>query len=143
MNLFPKLTVSLSERPETELPIFKEWAYDMETNQFLTRNGQYYLVEKNEALKIWVYKAAKTARYRYQAYSRKYGNEYEQLIGASTDRAILENEIERLTKEMLLVNPYIESVEDFTFQHKGSRTRVFYRVTTVYGEFDMEGKIDG
>lgn len=143
MNLFPKLTVSLSERPETELPVFKEWAYDMEANRFLMRNGQYYLVEKNEALKIWVYKVAKTARYRYPSYSRKYGNEYEQLIGASTDRAILENEIERLTKEMLLVNPYIESVEDFTFQHEGSRTRVFYTVTTVYGEFDMEGKIDG
>lgn len=143
MNLFPKLTVSLPEQPEADLPVYKEWAYDMETNRFLTRNGQYYLVEKNEALKIWIYKVARTARYRYQAYSRRYGNEYEQLIGESSDREILESEIERLTKEMLLVNPYIESVDDFSFKHEGSRTTVFYTVTTIYGELEMEGEIDG
>lgn len=143
MNLFPNMTVALSERAEEELPVYREWAYDMEHNRFLTRNGQYYLVEKNDAIKIWIYKAAKTARYRYPAYSRKYGNEYEQLIGESSDREILENEIERLTKEMLLVNPYIEAVDDFLFRHEGARIIVFYTVTTVYGELEMEGEIDG
>ena len=99
MNVFPELTIQ-SESLETQvLPIYKEWAYDFEKNEFLTRGGKYYLVDKDEALKIWIYKALRTARYRYQAYSRKYGSELDEVIGLSADREICESEIQRYIEE--------------------------------------------
>lgn len=134
MNLFPELTVAAGAGTSQELPVYREWAYDFENNCFKTRNGRYYLVEKKEALKIWIYKAMKTARYRYQAYPREYGQELDEIIGMSSSREIRENETERLVQEALLVNPYITGVTDFEFEHQGSGMHVDFHVDTVYGE---------
>lgn len=143
MNLFPELTINIGNLAETELPLYMEWAYDFENNCFLTRNGQYYLVSKNDALKIWVYKALKTARYRYQAYPRNYGSELEdEIIGTSSNRDVLESEIERDIQETLLVNPYIIAVGNFAFVYDGSTT-VQFSVTTVYGTMEEEVVVDG
>lgn len=138
MNLFPDLTRYLPDRKDAELPVYREWAYDFQNNRFLTRNGQYYLVDRNEALKIWIYKALKTPRYRYQAYSRRYGQEYEWLVGEVSDRQIFESELERYTEEALLVNPYILTVGEFSFRYEGARVYVRFTVDTVYGAADME-----
>lgn len=139
MNLFPDLTIPVSDYPSTQLPIYKEWAYDFEKNEFKLRGGLYYLVEKNEALRIWVYKALKTPRYRFQAYPREYGSELEEVVGLCMDREILESEVERFIREALLTNPYIISVQDFIFTY-GDKTTVSFSVTTVYG--DMEESED-
>lgn len=136
MNLFPELTVETGSSASRELPIYREWAYDFEGNCFKTRNGRYYLVEKNEALKIWIYKAMKTARYCYQAYPREYGQELNGIIGMSSSREIQENEAERLIQEALLANPYITGVADFEFEHQGSCMHINYHVYTVYGEME-------
>ncbi len=141
MNVFPELTIQ-SESLETQvLPIYKEWAYDFEKNEFLTRGGKYYLVDKDEALKIWIYKALRTARYRYQAYSRKYGSELDEVIGLSADREICESEIQRYIEECLLVNPYIQSVEDFEFTY-ADRVKVDFTVSTVYGVMETDTEVD-
>lgn len=133
MNLFPEFTIAVSDYPNTDLPVYKEWAYDFVRNEFKLHGGMYYMVEKNEALKIWIYKALRTPRYRYPAYPRAYGNELEDIIGLSMNRDILESEVERYIQEALLVNPYIISVEDFTFVY-GDKTTVSFSVTTIYGE---------
>lgn len=140
MNLFPELTIGIGEEAGKNLPVYREWAYDFNRNCFLTQNGQYYMVEKNEALKIWIYKAMKTSRYRYPAYPRAYGQELDEIIGMSSSREIRESESERLIQEALLVNPYITSVEDFEFEHKGSDLHVSFQVVTLYGE--MSEKVE-
>lgn len=138
MNLFPELTVALVSNTSQNLPIYREWAYDFEKNCFLTRNGKYYLVEKNEAIEIWIYKAMKTARYRYQAYPREYGQELDEIVGMSSSREIRESEAERLIQEALLVNPYITDVDDFEFEHHGSDLYIKFHVDTIYGGLEEE-----
>nr|DAT66185.1 MAG TPA: Protein of unknown function (DUF2634) [Caudoviricetes sp.] len=134
MTIFPNL-VSIDDINNTnKLPLFEEWAYDFEKNEFKVRNGTYYKVYANEALKIWIYKALKTARYRYQAYSFEFGTELESLVGLSTNKDVIESEAKRYITETLLCNPYILAVTDFKFDSKGSIEDVEFRVKTIYGE---------
>lgn len=136
MNLYPDRTFNLKALKETPLPPFEEWAYDIEEQAFKTRNGSYFKVTENEALKIWIYKALKTQRYRYRAYSWKYGSEFEELIGFSTNHLIMQNEIKRYIEEALLVNPYIVSVENFDFTKLTDVISVRFDVISVYGSFN-------
>ena len=75
------LTDTTELQTTVELPVFKELAFDFNTGQLLTNGGKYYYVEKNEAIKIWIWKALFTSRYTYLAYSTDYGNEIYTLIG--------------------------------------------------------------
>ena len=140
MNLFPDLSVARVEAKE-ELPVFKEWAFDFEKQELKTRNGAYYLVEKEEALKVWIYKALKTSRYDFTAYSKKYGSEIETLFGFTQDEEIMNSELTRMVEEALLVNPYITGVDRFSFWRDDKRKRhMSFAVGTIYGEIeeDME-----
>ena len=76
-----------------ELPVFRELAFDFLTGQLKTRGGQYYYVEKNEALKIWIWKALFSSRYTYLAYSTNYGNEIYTLIGRYLEKKLLYSEL--------------------------------------------------
>jgi hypothetical protein len=133
---------------DPDLPIYQEWAYDFEKNEFLKKGGKYYKVQKNDALKIWIYKALKTQRYRYPAYSRQFGSEWEDLIGLSENRGIIESEIERYIQEALLVNPYITDVSDFDFQYSVIKNDkitnlVTFTVSTIYGDLTESEEIYG
>ena len=67
MNLFPDLSIAV-QIDSGNLPIYEEWAYDFENNRLLTtKEGEHYKVYKDDALKIWIYKALRTARYHYAA----------------------------------------------------------------------------
>lgn len=141
MKLFPELTVAnLSD--EKRLPMYREWAFDFEKEELKTKHGKYYLVEGNEALKIWIYKALKTERYIFVAYTKNYGSEVSTLIGIVEDEDILFSEISRYIEESLLVNPYIVSVGDFSFSHpKGGEINVKFSVSTVYGDMEEEMRV--
>ena len=117
----------------TELPIFRELAFDFETGQLKTRGGQYYYVEKNEAIKVWIYKALFASRYTYLAYSTNYGNEIYTLVGRYLDKQILLSELRRMIEEALLCNPYITSLTDFDITQEGSKVTCNYSVNTLYG----------
>ena len=54
---------------------FCEYAYDFDNNELLTKNGRHYYVYGNEAMKIWLYKAMITDRFRYSAYTDRFGTE--------------------------------------------------------------------
>lgn len=133
MSIFP--FISQDEVVETtELPIYKEYAYDFEENKLKTTNGQTYLVEKNEAIKIWIYKSIKSERFRYLAYSEVYGCEVDTLIG-KVRNDILYSEIKRFIIEALMINPYIEELNNFVFSNIKSTVFVNFECTTVYGTF--------
>lgn len=116
-----------------ELPIFKELAFDFETEQLKTRGGQYYYVEKNEALKIWIWKVLHASRYTYLAYSTDYGNEIHTLIGRYLAKKLLYSELKRMIEDALLCNPYITSLSDFQIEQKGSNVECIFSVNTIYG----------
>lgn len=116
-----------------ELPVFKELAFDFLTGQLKTKGGQYYYVEKNEAIKIWIWKALFTSRYTYLAYSTNYGNEIYTLIGRYLEKKLLYSELRRFIEEALLCNPYITSLSDFDITRKGAKVICNFSVNTVYG----------
>ena len=118
---------------ETQLPVFKELAYDFTTGQLKTNGGKYYYVEKNEALKIWIWKALFTSRFSYLAYSTNYGNEIYTLFGRYLEKKLLYSELRRMIEEALLCNPYIVSLSDFDITQKGAKVICNYSVNTVYG----------
>lgn len=143
MGVFPFTDSSQESVSDAKkLPLFREYAYDYEKNCLKTRGGHTYLVEKDEALKIWLYHALRVARYRYEAHSVEYGNELEELLGRGESREILESEITRYIKEAVMVCPYIQEISDFAFLWEaGSRCTASFKVTSIYGRFTYESEV--
>lgn len=70
--------VALASEADTSvretLPLLSEYGYDFEKHRFrYDENGNNITVTENEALKVWIYKALMTERYRYLAYHDEYG----------------------------------------------------------------------
>lgn len=133
-NFIPSTLTDTTEiQTNIELPIFRELAFDFNTLQLQTKGGQYFYVEKNEALKIWIWKTLFTSRYTYLAYSTNYGNEIYTLIGRYMAGDLLYSELIRMIEEALLCNPYIVSLTDFDITRNGSKVVCNYSVNTIYG----------
>lgn len=135
-SIFPFInpeTVALADNNH-ELPLFREYAYDFVNNCLLQRDGRTYLVEGNEALQIWIYKALHTARYKFVAYSRAYGSEIKTLIGLPIQEEVLLPELQRYIVETLMANPYIVELANFEFAVDGAEVTVQFDCTTRYGQ---------
>ena len=72
-------------------------------------------MEGNEALRIWIFKALITERFRYTAYDSAFGSEIHTLIGSPSHSEVVKSEIKRFIIEALMVNPYISEISDFVF----------------------------
>lgn len=127
------LTDTTELKTAVELPVFKELAFDFDTGQLKTNGGQYFYVDKNEAIKVWIWKALFSSRYTYLAYSTDYGNEIYTLIGRYLSNELLYSELRRMIEEALLCNPYITSLSDFDITREGSKVICNFSVNTVYG----------
>ncbi len=134
---FAFIPTTLTQQTEVtqtfELPVFKELAFDFETGQLKKIGGRHYYVEKNEAIKVWIWKSLFTSRFTYLAYSTDYGNEIYTLIGRYLAKELLYSELKRMLEEALLCNPYITSLSDFQVEQKGSKVECVFAVNTVYG----------
>lgn len=134
MSVFPFISPELlTDGTKRELPIFREYAYDMENNCLMFRNGMTYLVEGNRALEIWIYKTLFTERFRYIAYDADYGSELDTLIGCPPNDDVVQSEIKRMVIEALMVNPYIEELSNFKFTAGDCSLRVDFDCATIYG----------
>jgi len=127
------LTEQTQIQTTVELPVFKELAFDFETGQLKTQGGQYYYVEKNEALKVWIWKVLHSSRFTYLAYSTDYGNEIYTLVGRYLAKQLLHSELKRMIEEALLCNPYITNLTGFEVEQKGSEVYCTFEVNTIYG----------
>lgn len=136
MAIFPFVSVT-AEQETTSLPIFQDIAWNYETDSPIMKDGEPVIVEKTEAIKVWIYKALNTERYLYMAHTWKYGAEVESLIGTTLTPKAKESEIKRYISEALLVNPYITEIKDFTISSKGDVVNVEFTVITMYGEVSM------
>ncbi len=136
-NFIP-ITLDEPIRKET-LPTFYEPARNLKTLELLTKNGNFYLVSKNDAIKIWILKALnkQTERYSHRAYSTNYGNEITKLFGRHLKNSLLKSELKRYVEEALLVNPYIKEINNFTFEKNGSKVSATFSVITIYGSFEQ------
>lgn len=122
------------------LPIFREFAWDFNADNFIyDGNGNHVLLEGNEALKVWIYKALKTERFAYLAYSWRYGIELEPFIGKVMSVQERKSELKRMIVECLMVNPWIKAINSVTFTEnkRGEDLVTNVDLTTVYGEMVM------
>lgn len=123
-----------------DLPLFQEYAWDFERDCFLYDvNGRHILLTGNPALEVWVYKALKTERFEYLAYSWQYGIELKPFIGKVMGVQERYSELRRVITECLMVNPYIKSIDSFstTPENRAELVRLHITLTTVYGEVEI------
>lgn len=140
MSLLPTFIADdeeLIEEYTEELPEPREYEIDMKTGQLTGR-----IVTGIEAIKMWVYLAINTPRYKYTIFTWNYGNESEDLIGSRYSHEVTESEAQRMIEECLLVCPYITEVNDFECTFRGSTLTINFSVITDYGEFEQEVIID-
>lgn len=147
MSIFPFIDpeVVADSSSSNELPLFKEYAYDFAENKLLLdETGKTFFVEGNKALMIWIMKALTTPRFRFTAYSSDFGNEIEDnLVGKSVSEDIATLELERYIVEALMVNPYIQELNEFEFEPQQSGTVVTFACTSIYGKEKISFVVKG
>ena len=135
MSIFPMIQPAADAPGETQaLPLARETAWDYENDVPVFRRGEPVTVTGKEAVKVWIWNAVHTERYRHEIYSWAYGSEFHSLAGQAYGEALKTAEAPRYLRECLLVNPYITAVNDITAELTGDRLTVTGTVETVYGE---------
>lgn len=126
---------------EDDLPLFRECAWDFEHDSFIRdARGTPQIIEGNDALKVWIYKALRTERFSYLPYSWGYGIELKPFIGKVMGVDERYSELKRVITECLMVNPYIKSIDAIVFipENRAETVRVQITLTTVYGEVTVD-----
>ena len=123
-----------------EMPIFKEYAIDFKTGEYIKDGNDIKVLEKNEALKVWIFKALKTERFRYtDVHSDSYGSELETNIGTIYQKSVKDALMINQIRNTLLVNPYISECYNFEISNEDEYVpQITFNVKTVYGELEME-----
>ncbi|WP_329758937.1 DUF2634 domain-containing protein [Allisonella histaminiformans] len=123
-----------SDITSNNLPVFKEFAWDFERDRFLyNADGSHKIVEKNEAIKVWVMHALRVERYRYLAYFDDYGIELEPFVGTGPNDKERSSELLQYIKEGMLVNPYIVDVIALSTELDHKKITMKLNLETVYG----------
>lgn len=120
------------------LPMFREYDWDFDKDRFrYDANGSRIMLTGDDALAVWVYKALKTERNQYLAYSERYGIALKPFIGLvmSVDERL--SELRRVIVECLLANPYIKRIDAINFNQEGDRLMVSINLTTIYGGINV------
>ena len=137
MNYIPFISPSPNLEALNEFPVYREIAWDFQSNQPLIENGEFKIVEENEAIKVWVYLALLTNNKQYPIYSWDYGTEVKELMGKNYTKALIEAEAKRLIEECLLINPYILEVEVVNTSFVDSALTCDIKITTIYGDMEV------
>lgn len=134
MGLFPAYVennVTVSTEQQQIVP--KEYEIDFETGQLTGR-----IVEGKEAVKVWIWLALQTPRYRYYIYTWDYGNDFEELIGQGYTEEYILAETQRMTEDCLLVNKYIQGITEFCVDMTGSTLIISFVADTIYGKIEFK-----
>ena len=138
MSLFPFISNNVDEvKVDNTFPLYKEVAWDFEKDTPIIQNGDFKIVEGNNAIKVWVYKALLTPRYNYSIYSWNYGSELMDLIGKAYTPSLTKEEAKRYIKEALLINPYILEVIVVDTSFNNGLLSADIKIVTIYGESEV------
>lgn len=141
MSIFPFMNIedidSNIDNSSDELPMYYEVGWNYLKDEPLIENNEFVIVDGNEAIKVWIYKAIKTVRYQYPIYSWDYGCEINSLIGQKYTMGLTKSEAERYIKEAILINPYITDVKIIDINFSKDILSVSIQVNTIYGEVNV------
>ncbi|MGL4998649.1 MAG: DUF2634 domain-containing protein [Cetobacterium sp.] len=120
------------------LELFREYAINFTTGEPLLKDGEIIALTGNDALKVWIWKALKTERFKYLAYSDSYGNELHDELGTVYSVTLKNQIVFSEIEECLKVNPYITRVHTFSTEWDGEGTlKTIFAVDTIYGSIEM------
>ena len=139
-SIFPFIDIEETDLEEdSSIPLAQEWAWDFDEHEFKTKGGRMYLVEEDEAIKIWLWKLFNTARFRYLVFDWDYGHELEELIGQGYTEGYLESEAERYVREAIEYNleDYITDIREVGLDFRDGTLRIEFTADTIYGEVGM------
>lgn len=137
MSLFPFVSNIEEVKIDNTFPLYKEVAWDFKRNIPVIENRDFKIVEGNEAIKVWVYKALLTPRYQYSIYTWNYGSELMDLIGKAYTPQLTKSEAKRYIEEALLINPYILEVNVLDTDFKDGILSTDVKIVTIYGESEV------
>lgn len=137
MSLFPFVSNIEEVKIDNTFPLYKEVAWDFKRNVPIIENRDFKIVEGNEAIKVWVYKALLTPRYQYSIYTWNYGSELLSLIGKAYTPQLTKSEAKRYIEEALKINPYILEVNVLDTDFKDGVLSANVKIVTIYGESDI------
>ena len=137
MSYFPFINPPPNLENVEEFQTYKEIAWDFKRNMPIVENGEFKIVEGNEAIKVWICLALLTPNKQYPIYSWDYGSEVKELIGKNYTKALTESEAQRLIEECLLINPYILEVKVTDTRFKDSTLTCNVKVKTIYGGVEV------
>ena len=129
-----------------DLPLLQEYGWDFIHDTFTYDTaGKHKIVTENEALKVWIYKALRTERYRYEAYKHgvyndnaEYGVELERFIGKQTNNKQSATVIKRYIEDGLIVNPYITKINSVDITECSNYKLILtVNLTSVYGNLSQ------
>ena len=138
MSLFPFVSNIEENIVNNQLPMYKEVAWDFDKDIPVIENGELRIIEGNEAIKVWVYKALLIQRYQNLIYSWDYGSELMDLIGKAYTPSLTKEEAKRYIKEALEINPYILEVNISEIDFKDSVLSADIKILTIYGESEVK-----
>lgn len=128
---------SATKATAVTLEPFREFEWDIETHEFVIRDGQVCILEGAPALKIWIYKTLLSQRGRYQAYTWNYGNDLDSLVGAAMTRDVISSEAKRITEEALYTNKHILNLKDFTAVLEDNQLNITFVAVTDSGDIEV------
>ena len=137
MSIFPFISPPPNLENLNEYPTYREIAWDFKKNEPIIENGEFKIVEGNEAIKTWVYLALLTPNKQYPIYSWDYGSEVKELIGKNYTKALTKAEAQRLIEECLIINPYIVEVQVVDTDFKEATLTCDIKITTIYGDLEV------
>nr|DAI40048.1 MAG TPA: Protein of unknown function (DUF2634) [Caudoviricetes sp.] len=142
MSILPSFLEELSnidiaeseENKVIEVP--REYGIDFTTGQLTGK-----IVEGLEAIKVWIWLCMHTERFRHAIYSSDYGASFEQYIGHVLSDEYINTDCESEVTDALLMNEYIEGIEDFEVVRNSDSLDIKFRVVTKFGSLEVDESV--
>lgn len=129
-------TKTIKEDDSQVVKVPKEYGIDFTTGQLTGK-----IVEGLEAIKVWIWLCMHTERFRHAIYSADYGTSLEQYIGHMLSEEYINTDCESEITDALLINEYIESIEDFEAVRNSDSLNISFRVVTKFGNIEVDENV--
>lgn len=139
MSILPSFLQELSDTKTTReddsqvVKVPREYGIDFHTGQLTGK-----IVEGLEAIKVWIWLCMHTERFRHAIYSADYGTSLEQYIGHMLSEEYINTDCESEISDALLINEYIESIEEFEVVRNSDSLNISFRVVTKFGSLEVD-----
>lgn len=129
-------TQTIKEEDSQVVKMPKEYGINFQTGQLTGK-----IVEGLEAIKVWIWLCMHTERFRHAIYSADYGTSLEQYIGHMLSEEYINTDCESEISDALLINEYIESIEDFEAVRNSDSLNISFRVVTKFGSIEVDENV--